>query len=79
MRGGDDLEAVMGVDHLDDRHRADQEEHDLRGGGDGLVELMADQRVIADRDRVDRPEQPAPSSAVALLLIPMGCSSAIAA
>ena len=36
---GDDLEAVVGVDHLDDGHRADQEEHDLRGGSDGFVEL----------------------------------------
>ena len=47
MRGGDDLEAVVGVDHLDDRHRADQEEHDLRGGGDGFVELLADQQRVA--------------------------------
>ena len=33
------------------------EEHDLRGGGDGFVELTADQRVVARRRRVDRPEQ----------------------
>src|SRR5206468_11987883 len=55
--GGDDLEAVVGVDHLDDGHRPDQEEHDLRGGGNGLVELTADQYVVPRRSRVDGPEQ----------------------
>ncbi|MGY3410806.1 hypothetical protein ACVWZV_006919 [Bradyrhizobium sp. GM5.1] len=54
--GGDDLETVMGVDDLDDGHRANQEEHDLRGGSDGLVKLTADQRVVAGRERVDCPE-----------------------
>ncbi|MGY3081230.1 putative Rdx family selenoprotein [Bradyrhizobium sp. LM6.10] len=46
----------MGVDDFDDGHRANQEEHDLRGGGDGLIKLTADQRVVARRERVDCPE-----------------------
>ena len=52
---GDDLEAVVRVDHLDDGHRTHQEEGDLRGRHQRFAELMRNQLVIGCRQRVDGP------------------------
>ncbi|MBA7687870.1 hypothetical protein ES703_96344 [subsurface metagenome] len=47
----------MGVDDLDDGHRAQQEEGDARRRRNALVEFMPETGIIADRKGIDRPQQ----------------------
>ena len=77
---GDHFEAVVGVDHLDDRHRADQKEDDLGGGGsDSFSCLSTRSWIAAQAARTRSRADPAPIRAVADLLILSGCSRAMAA
>ena len=46
--GGNGRETIMGVNHLDDRHRTEQEERDARRRCDGLVELISKPGVITN-------------------------------
>jgi hypothetical protein len=54
---GDDIEAVVRIDHLDDGHGAHEEEHDLGGGHHGLAKFLADLVRVAAEQGVNRPQQ----------------------
>ena len=47
----------MRVDDLDDGHRAQQEEDDLRRAEQGLAEIGGDDLRVANRCGIERPEQ----------------------